>query len=407
MIFALEIKIIYMSVIKTSLLLVLLCLFFNVSIKAQSDISTAQKMEQAREQKFSFGGYGQLDYNQRVSSSKRYAGVLDPHRVVLFMGYQFSPKIHLVSEFEVEHGNEFYVEQAYINFRLNSKIQMRGGIMLIPMGITNEYHEPTLFNGVERPSIASVIIPTTWREIGVGIHGRIRDASLSYQAYLFNGFNGYDTKARLTGKDGLRKGRQKAINSYITSPNVSAKVDYYGITNLNIGLAGYFGKSQSKMFDKMDKSSDSEQSKADSSTVNISMIGLDFKYQPGALELRGEYIHTFVGNTKEYNSFNGQSNDLASSMRGWYVEASYDLLFKQYSGQRRLVPFIRFESYDTHYKVVDIERNRDYAFNEFFAGIGFSPVRGVVLKADYQIRHNRGDSNLDEHRINMGIGFAF
>ena len=39
--------------------------------------------------------------------------------------------------------------------------------MLIPMGITNEYHEPTLFNGVERPSIASVIIPTTWREIGV------------------------------------------------------------------------------------------------------------------------------------------------------------------------------------------------------------------------------------------------
>ena len=50
--------------------------------------------------------------------------------------------------------------------------------MLIPMGIVNEYHEPTTFNGVERPSIDGKIIPSTWREIGLGLYGKSNALSL-------------------------------------------------------------------------------------------------------------------------------------------------------------------------------------------------------------------------------------
>ena len=85
--------------------------------------------------------------------------------------------------------------------------------MLVPMGIINEFHEPTTFNGVERPSMDNKIVPTTWREIGIGVAGRMDGLALRYQAYLFNGFISHDgNEGKLKGSNGLRGGRQKEPN---------------------------------------------------------------------------------------------------------------------------------------------------------------------------------------------------
>lgn len=389
--------------------LVLASLLMGCSIGTYTQAAEVAAVETGKksENNLRIGGYGQLEYNQQFSSQTQYAGKLDPHRVVLFIGYQFSPTIHLVSEFEVEHGNEFYVEQTYLKYKVNKNFQLRGGVMLIPMGLINESHEPTRFNGVKRPSIDNLLIPTTWRELGIGLRGKDNESAIDYQVYIFNGFNGYDTQTRLTGKDGFRKGRQKALNSYITSPNLAAKINYGGINNLNVGIAGYFGKSQSKMFDKLDKSASEKRTKADSTTVNIAMIGIDAQYKVKGWEFRGEYIHTFIGNTEQYNSFNGKKNDLGSQMMGWYLEASYDLLSTHYLGKKKLVPFIRYESYDTHHKVSGITKNSAYQFDEICAGIGFYPTENVAFKMDYQRRHNAHDSVLNENWFNAGIGYVF
>ena len=51
---------------------------------------------------------------------------------------------------------------------------LRGGMVLTPVGIINERHEPPVFYGVERPFVDTVIIPTTWFEAGAGTRrGRI------------------------------------------------------------------------------------------------------------------------------------------------------------------------------------------------------------------------------------------
>jgi hypothetical protein len=126
------------------------------------------------------GAYGEVTYNQPESDN----GELDVQRLVLLLGYKFNEKTQFVTEIEIEHVEEVFVEQAFVNYALTDNVNLRGGLMLIPMGIINEYHEPTTFNGVERPGVESAIIPTTWREIGVGVNGRFPDASLSYQAYL-------------------------------------------------------------------------------------------------------------------------------------------------------------------------------------------------------------------------------
>ena len=95
---------------------------------------------------------------------------------------------NLLRRLKLEHVEEVYVEQAFVNYNLGNNVNLRGGLMLVPMGIINEFHEPTTFNGTERPAMDNVIVPTTWRELGVGVFGRVNDLSLGYQAYIFNGF---------------------------------------------------------------------------------------------------------------------------------------------------------------------------------------------------------------------------
>ena len=149
------------------------------------------------------GGYAQVDYNQPEGKN----GNLDVHRMVMLLGYKFNDKVQFVTEIEYEHVKEVFVEQAFLSYSLNDNLNIRGGLMLVPMGIVNEYHEPTTFNGVERPNVDKSIVPSTWREIGIGLSGRFNEASLRYQAYIFNGFASVNGTKVLGGSNGLRNGR--------------------------------------------------------------------------------------------------------------------------------------------------------------------------------------------------------
>ena len=351
------------------------------------------------------GGYGQIDYNQPISSTTMNNGTLDVHRLVLLFGYNFNDRLKFVSEIEFEHVKEVYVEQAFMQYKLNSYINLRGGLMLIPMGIVNEYHEPPTFNGVERPMVDKYIVPTTWRELGFGISGNIIEASLKYQLYVVNGFNGYDGDATLNGKNGLRKGRQKGADSYISSPNLSTKVEYYGIRGLNIGLAGYFGKTQSTAYDKLEKSDNEAIKSADSTAVGISMVGLDMRYQLKGLAFRGQLIYSSFNNTAAYNQ--KLSSDLGSEMMGYYAEISYDVFSLNDKFSSQLIPFVRYEVYDTHHKVDNtIIMENAYNMTYITAGISWKITPQVVVKSDYQFFKSKGADKYSQ-MFNAGIGLMF
>ncbi len=354
------------------------------------------------------GAYAEIDYNQPLSSDTYEAGKLDVHRLVLFMGYSFSDRVQFVSEIEFEHVSEVYVEQAFINYKIREGLNLRAGLMLVPMGIINEYHEPTTYNGVERPNLEGQIVPTTWREMGVGFSGNFPEMSLRYQVYAFNGFNGYsDGAGNFRGKDAFRKGRQKGAESYMTSPNLSTKVDYYGIQGLKMGVSGYFGKSQSDMFKGLLKDDPEGNMNADSSRVDIAMLGFDARYQNQGFTARGMAVTSKNGNTAAYNGFTG--NDLGSNLFGYYLEAGYDVLrlFKTRSRQQLNV-FARYEEYDTHNKVAgDLARNLAYNRTDITIGAGYLIAPGAVLKADYQLFKNAAVGESNKKQLNFGIGIWF
>lgn len=360
--------------------------------------------------KLVIGGYGEVHYNQPFNSEIRSNGTLDVHRMVMLLGYNFSSRTQFVSELEFEHVSEVYVEQAFLQHKLNSFINLRAGLLLIPMGIVNEYHEPTTFNGVERPLIDSKIAPTTWREIGFGLSGNIIPASLKYQAYIVNGFNGYNGKGNLNGKNGFRSGRQRGAESFMSSPNFTAKAEYYGIRGLNVGISGYFGKTQSTLYNGIAKDNSAAVARADSSVVGISMLGVDARYGIKGLQLRGQLYYAAISNTEEYNKFtavNKVANDLGSAMTGYYVEAGYNVLRSVSSTTNELIPFVRMENYNTHQATSrSLARNEAYNNNVITTGLTFRITQGAVIKADVQFVKAKP---ADEYSkvFNAGIGVMF
>lgn len=360
--------------------------------------------------KLVIGGYGEVHYHQPFSSETRNNGSLDVHRLVMLLGYNFNERTQFISELEFEHVSEVYVEQAFLQYKLNSFINLRAGLLLVPMGIINEYHEPTTFNGVERPLIDNKIAPATWREIGFGLSGNLTPASIKYQAYIVNGFNSYNGKGLLNGKNGFRSGRQKGAESFMSSPNFTAKAEYYGIRGLNLGLSGYFGKSQSTLYNGIAKDNKAAAARADSSVVGISMLGLDARYGIKGLQLRGQLYYSAISNTAEYNKFtsvNKVPNDLGSAMVGYYAEAGYDVLRGLSSTSAKLVPFIRLENYNTHHSTdAGLPKIAAYKNNVITTGFTFAPTEGAVFKADLQfIKPDNTDRYTNVFSAGIGVMF--
>lgn len=350
------------------------------------------------------GGYAEVHYNQPIGGSSENNATLDVHRVVMLLGYQFNERTQFISEIEYEHVSEVYIEQAFLQYRLFKGVNLRAGLLLAPMGIINEYHEPNTFNGVERPTIDNKIAPTTWREIGIGLAGNYLPAKIRYQAYVMNGFNGYDGSAKLNGKDALRKGRQKGAESYMSSPNLALKLEYYGISNLNIGLSGYLGKTQSVLYDEV------EDAIADSSVVNMAMIGADFRYAKSGWQLKGQLYYNSLGNTKEYNEFTGSGNnmnDLGKSMIGYYAEVGYNLFKSNSKISDELIPFVRYEAYDTQNTVEEgVVRSKSNAATIVTSGLTWKITPKVAFKSDVQFVKKNSDDKASTV-LNAGFGLMF
>ena len=130
---------------------------------------------------------GYMDFH--VNDAQHADPVLDFHRFVLLFTHSFSERVRFVSELELEHAvvspetdGELELEQAYVDFLIDRSFNLRAGMVLAPVGVINERHEPPVFNGVERPFVDTVIIPTTWFGAGAGVHGELR-GGLRYRAY--------------------------------------------------------------------------------------------------------------------------------------------------------------------------------------------------------------------------------
>ena len=194
----------------------------------------------------SIGGYGEVAYTNFDSTDE--GGVpsgetdeFDFLRAVVYVGYKFNDRFLFNSELEFEHAStseegSVSVEFAYIDYLWRDQINVRGGLLLLPMGFINEMHEPTTFLGVSRPESERRIIPSTWRENGAGLFGEL--GPFDYRTYIVNGLDASEFSV-----SGLRGGRQKGSKAKAEDFAWVGRIDYAGTPGLLAGASGYFGNS--------------------------------------------------------------------------------------------------------------------------------------------------------------------
>jgi hypothetical protein len=193
-------------------------LFTVLSIVAQQQAITAEDKLLSDSASYNanttIGGYGDAFY-QRSFNEK--FSVINLERFVLFTGHKFNKQISFFSELEVEdakvsageEGGEIALEQCYLKFNLNQSHYIVAGLFLPRIGILNENHLPNTFNGNERTQVETFILPSTWRELGIGFYGSMNRLPINYSVALVNGLR--LNMALLFEKVGLRAVMQVPI----------------------------------------------------------------------------------------------------------------------------------------------------------------------------------------------------
>ena len=129
------------------------------------------------------------------------------------------------------------------------------------------------------------------------------------------------------------------------------------------------------------------------------------------LQLKGQYYFISLSNTSQYNFFtageDGTPNNLGSSMLGYYIEAGYNV-FKPFDKiKTELIPFVRYEAYDTQNSVVEgITINKAYNNTLITTGLTWRMAKGAVLKADMQFVKSAAESKFATV-FNAGFGVMF
>jgi hypothetical protein len=357
----------------------------------------------------SVGGYGDIQLEGASTGGAR-TWTVDLDRVVIFVAHTFTDTIRIYTEFEWEHAKgcsdckgEASVEQAYVEWKvLDDYLGLRGGLILLPVGIINEWHEPPVFNGVNRPDVETSVIPTTWREVGVGVFGHPLPW-LRYQAYAMTAL------APLSiGEGGLAGGQQEGSIAAANAWSGVARVEAEPVLGAVVGVSGYGSDAgpNAKFYDARHKQVG----------LSVPIFGwdVDARIRRHGLEAKLLYTEWYLPNAGGLQAsldehgdknFPDPTKPVPTKMRGGYVELGYDVLHP-FHLSHQLVPFVRPELYETQAAVpAGTRADGSQNVREVTAGLSYRPIQQVVFKSDFQFR--RPDTGPNENQINFGIGFMY
>ncbi|GLH73078.1 hypothetical protein GETHLI_15800 [Geothrix limicola] len=361
----------------------------------------------------SIGGYGEVLYTNTRSkllpdgSTLPSTAQTDALRAVLYMGYKFNDWIVLNTELEWEHGGysdrstdgEAILEFAYLDFLVNRAFNVRAGLLLMPMGFVNELHEPPSRLGARRPFLENEggIIPTTWRENGVGIHGDLGHG-LTYRLFAVNGLDGIGRDADhgfnaegITGA--VQLGKQAQANKLA----LTGRLDWTFTPGALVGGSFYRGNSNQGGNDTIPDTG---------VPLDTSIAEVHGEYRARGWQVRAIYAQTSISKAGvEALPAASVLREVGTNQAGGYLEVGYDLLSS--GGTRQsLIPFVRYEQLKLQKQVaagVVADPANDRTYLTF--GMDYKPIPQVVVKADYTKADNKAKTAQDQ--FNLGIGYNF
>lgn len=371
----------------------------NNAAAATAASTTMASAASSMAQKTVISSYGEINYSRPTNATNQ--AQADVGRAVIGITHRFDEKTKMVAEFEWEHAiassgdkGETEVEQLYVEHELNNNLRAKAGLFLMPVGLLNTTHEPTAYYGVHRNFVETAIIPTTWREVGIGLSGSY-DNGLSWDAGLTTGFDlsKWDAAASEGTESPLASIHQEGQFAKSRDLSLHAALNWRGIPGLLVGGSVFSGKAGHATTDFA------------GNDARVTLWDMHARFTPGRWDLSALYSRGTISNTEALNlTFIGQPTPVPSSFYGWYTQAAYQL-WK--SNDYSLTPFLRYEQFNTANSYAAVPQGLGVvpAGTEKVTTLGasFKIGEGVVLKADYQ--KFKLDNNRD--RLNLGVGYSF
>jgi len=371
---------------------------------------SASKIYGTGTDKVSLGGYGEFVFlapsrrkqNGDGSGLKKTA---DLQRFVLYAGYKFNDWILFNSELEAEHAGtgeggevrgEIGVEQAYLEFRPWKELGARAGHVIVPLGLVNEVHEPTAFHGVNRPSVETYVIPSTWHENGAGVFGEI--GPISYRTYALAALGAAKSanpaSDGFSAANGLRGSSTEGANSPADDLAWASRVDVAVAPGVTAGAGLYLGRA-----DRVNSAA----------AVPVTLWEAHAQAQWRGASVRALYAEGTIGGAADLNAAQGFVGDQSVGRRlfGGYAEAAFDALtlVRDPKGQS-LSPFFRYERYDTQWRVPEgFAKDPANSRVEYTLGLSYKPIAKVVVKLDQQWKLNQARTGVNQW--NLGLGYIF
>jgi hypothetical protein len=321
----------------------------------------------------------------------------------------------MVGEFEWENAitsgqdsGEAEVEQLYVEHDFKIGVSGTAGLYLMPAGLINENHEPTAYYGVFRPDVDTKIIPSTWREVGLGLSGRT-DIGVSWDLGVTTDQN--LTKWDPASDEGRVRGPLQAIHQegqFATARDfaVHAALNWRGPGTL-LGASVFTGKIGQQQPDFL------------GNDARVLLWEVHGRYEVSGWDLAGEYARGTISNTDALNTsfLNGGTANptlVPSLFYGGYLQLAYRIW---QDGYFKLIPFGRYEILNTAaaFGALTVADTGPIQPDEkiWTLGASFFIGEGVVLKADYRryntdqlpsaipFGFNKGTS------LNFGVGYSF
>ncbi len=355
-------------------------------------------------------GYGNVKYSNSITNKTATTNV---ERFILFVGHKFNKKIAFFSELEIEDvkleggapGGEFALEQAFIKFDINRNHYISAGLLIPRIGIINENHLPTTFNGNDRPMVEKYIIPATFREVGVSYYGTSsKIVGLNYSLALLNGMN----SANFSAEKGIRGGRYEGANANANTLALTGALLYYK-NSIRTQLSAYIGGSNTMSNVQADSLG---LSKGVFGTP-VELIEYNIQYKKNGLQLKGLASFINIKDASKLNSFYG--SDVAQNIFGFYTEVAYNLTHKK---EKAFILFSRYENIDMTNKVPsNTLSNKANNLQFLTSGISILPHPGVMIKLDYSymltgkqnstLINPLNPYNRVQHTVNIGLGYSF
>ncbi len=396
------------------LFIFLLCLHYsNAQVITHEDSLTAGLLSSEKATVISGYGEGKFSFDTRYATAKA-----NLTRAVLFVGHKFSNNVNFFSELEVEDGKvdgdggEIAFEQAFLKFNLSKDVYITTGLFVPRIGITNENHLPNTFNSNDRTYVETYIIPSTWRELGIGLYGNVKKiAGLNYSLALVNGLS----SANFEYGTGIREGRFEGRNATASNIAATASLLYYKGA-FRVQASSYVGGSAG--LSKREADSLQLSYGAFGTPIMVNEVDLQFKKSGFAFKSLASVVN--ISNAEQINL--AYANNTASMLYGYYAEIAYNLMQAFKRPTRALTIFARYENLDMNYKIPSNGITNDLLKQQFIVvGINYSPIRGAIVKLDY-VYKKTGTPNAalvvnpfpqaqtfynTNGYINLGFGYSF